>query len=142
MKSTEDLWNEMLETDTVEEFIKNNRDSINFKGAPELMKYYIKSKKLKNTKVFAEAGISRTYGQQILSGEKNPSRDVLIQLCFGLHLNLEETQHFLKVCGQQGLYMRENRDLYTIYAIKDKKSLTELNIDLANKGIELLGSGK
>lgn len=142
MKSTEDLWDEMIKTDTVEEFIENNRESINFKGVPELMKYYIKSKKLKNKTIFDEANISRTYGQQILSGRKKPSRDVLIQLCFGLHLNLEETQHFLKVCGQQGLYMRENRDLYVIYAIKNKKSLTELNIDLENKGIELFGSGK
>lgn len=142
MKKTSDLWDEMLKTDTIEEFIENNRDSINFKGAPELMRLYIQSKKLKNIKVFEEAGISRTYGQQILAGEKNPSRDVLIQLCFGMHLSLDETQHFLKVCGQQELYMRENRDLYTIYAIKNGKSLVELNIDLENKGIEIFGSAK
>lgn len=140
MKSTTDLWDEMLETDTVEEFIKNNRESINFKGAPELMKYYIKTKKLKNKKVFEEANISRSYGNEILAGRKNPSRDVLIQLCFGLHLNLDETQHFLKVCGKKELYTKSRRDLYTIYAFKDKKSLVELNIELEKKGVKIFGS--
>ena len=136
-KPTDDLWNEMLGTDTVDEFFENNLDEIVFNGLPDLVNYFINAKGLKKSTVFEDAMIERHFGYQILNGTRNPSRDKVLQLCFGLKLNLSEAQRLLKVGGYRELYIREPRDAVIIFALKDGKSLVEANIKLEEKKLSL-----
>lgn len=134
-KPTDDLWKEMLSTDTVDDFFEKNRDEILFNGLEELIEYHIRTKKLKKSKVFQDAMIERHFGYQILSGSRNPSRNKLLQLCFGLKLDLPDAQRLLRVGGYRELYIRDPRDAVIIFALKNGKSLNEANIELDKNGL-------
>ena len=134
-KPTDDLWNEMLGTDSVDEFFKNNSEEIIFNGLEELIEFHIKTKNLKKSKVFEDAMIERHFGYQIIGGTRNPSRNKLIQLCFGLKLNLSEAQRLLKTGGCRELYIRDPRDAVIAFALRDGKSLNDVNIELDEKGL-------
>ncbi len=138
MKPTDDLWNEMLNTDTVDEFVGNNLDDIVFNGLEEMFDYFKEQKKLRSMEVYDGAMISRTFGRQIITGERGATRDKIIQFCFGLKLDLEEAQRFIKISGNRELYLRDLRDSVIIFAIKDGKSLLEANLELERKKLRLL----
>ncbi len=136
-KTTDDLWNEMLQTDNVDEFIKNNPEDVFFNGLEEFFDYQLKTKNLKSGKVFEAAMIERHFGHQIITGMRGATRDKIIQICFGLKLNLSEAQQFIKISGNRELYARDHRDLVIIYAIKDGKSLIETNLELEKRNLSV-----
>lgn len=88
--------------------------------------------------IFEDAQISRVYGYQILKGVRTPSRNIVLQLAFGLKLSLEETQSLLKIAGHQELYPKSKRDCYLIYSFNQRHSLMEANNLLYEKGFPLL----
>jgi transcriptional regulator with XRE-family HTH domain len=92
--------------------------------------------------VIEEANISKSYFYKIRNGEKLPSRDTLIQICFGLDLNLEETNLLLNKTGYNALYLRNVRDVIIAYHIENNSNLTKVNIELENYGVGILGDVK
>ena len=73
----------------------------------------------------AAAGISRSYGYQILRGERTPGRDLLLRTALLLKLSLEETQRLLAVGGCGALYPRLRRDAAVIFALNQHMTLLE-----------------
>jgi hypothetical protein len=73
----------------------------------------------------AAADISRSYGYQILRGERVPGRDILLRTALLLGLTLKETQRLLAVCGCGALYPRVRRDAAVIFALHQKMTLLE-----------------
>lgn len=73
----------------------------------------------------AAADISRSYGYQILRGERVPGRDILLRTALLLALPLKETQRLLAVCGCGALYPRVRRDAAVIFALHQKMTLLE-----------------
>ena len=67
------------------------------------------------------------YLYQIFSGERTPSRDRAICLCFGLSATLEETQDILKRNGLAQLYVKNRRDAIIVYGLTHDMELTEIN---------------
>lgn len=60
------------------------------------------------------ADVSKSYGYQILRGERVPGRDILLRTALALGLSLKETQRLLAVGGCGALYPRvpgRRRDL-------------------------------
>lgn len=136
-KTTDNLWNEMMKTESVDEFIKRNPEDVFFNGLEEFFEYQLKTKKLKSGKVFEAAMLERHFGHQIITGARGATRDKIIQLCFGLKLELKEAQQFIKISGNRELYPRDPRDAVIIFAIKDGKNLVEANIDLEQRGLRV-----
>lgn len=85
-----------------------------------------------------DAGIQRNYGYQILSGQKQPSRDKIIALCLALHLSLDETQRALALAQEGTLYPRHHRDSILIFAINESLSVLKTNELLNGLHHELL----
>ena len=76
-------------------------------------------------------------------GEKKPSRDKLIAIAFGLHLNVEETQRMLKLGRHSELYARVARDAVILFAIQREKDIWETDDLLTDKGLPtILDAGK
>lgn len=73
----------------------------------------------------AAADISKSYGYQILRGERVPGRDILLRTALSLHLSLKETQRLLAVGGCGALYPRVRRDAAVIFALHQKMTLLE-----------------
>lgn len=71
------------------------------------------------------ADISKSYGYQVLRGERIPGRDILLRTALSLRLNLKETQRLLAVGGCGALYPKIRRDAAVIFALNQKMSLLE-----------------
>lgn len=65
----------------------------------------------------AAADVSKSYGYQILRGERVPGRDILLRTALSLHLPVKETQRLLAVGGCGALYPRVRRDAAVIFAL-------------------------
>lgn len=139
-KSTEDLLNEIKQTDEIQKFIDRNDDEFLSKPLHEVIAEIINDKKLKKSEVVARSGLNRIYAYQILSGKRVPSRDKLIAFCFGLQLDLDETNKLLKCSGLSELYAKNKRDSIIIFAINSKKSVFSANELLFENGFEILTS--
>lgn len=63
-------------------------------------------KNLKKSDLIYNANINRTYGYQILNGDKKPSRDKIIQLCISANLTLKETNKALILGNTNELYVK------------------------------------
>lgn len=73
----------------------------------------------------AAADVSKSYGYQILRGERIPGRDLLLRTALSLNLSLKETQRLLAVCGCGALYPKVRRDAAVIYALNQNMTLLE-----------------
>lgn len=71
------------------------------------------------------ADVSKSYGYQILRGERVPGRDILLRTALVLRLPLKETQRLLAVGGCGALYPRVRRDAAIIFALNQKMTLLE-----------------
>ena len=104
----------------------------------ELLKL-LKKYSISKNEAINNSAISQIYGYQIFSGKRpNPSRDKILQLIFGMSLNLEDSQRLLKLAGVSELYPRIKRDSIILFAIN--KDLTiekcdELLFELGEKTI-------
>lgn len=67
--------------------------------------------------VVRDSGLRKAHVYQVFSGDKMPSRDKLIAIAFGLHLDVVETQRILKIGGYSELYPRIPRDAVILFAI-------------------------
>lgn len=93
--------------------------------------------------IHKKSGITRSYFYALTEGAKtNPSRDIMIRLCFGLGLDLDETQRFLKTFGAAMLYARNRRDSIIIHAIDNGLSVRQCDDNLFEYGEKpLVGGG-
>lgn len=71
------------------------------------------------------ADVSKSYGYQILRGERVPGRDILLRTALSLGLSLKETQRLLAVGGCGALYPRVRRDSAVIFALNQKMTLLQ-----------------
>ena len=88
------------------------------------------------------ADISRSYGYQILRGERIPGRDILLRTALALHLSVEEAQRLLTLGGCAALYPRLRRDAAVIFALNQSLSLLETESLLSSLPERSLYSGE
>lgn len=93
----------------------------------EYINMHLKDSALNASQLIQQAQIQRTYGYQILNGNKNPGRDKVIALCLALSLSLEETQRALTLAGEGALYPKSKRDSVIIFSINKRLSVQETN---------------
>lgn len=144
-KTTDELIKELESERSIEDYFnKNDNDDMIFEDLYDLIKHYMTIKKLKKSSVIERAQLSKVYGYEILSGrsKKRVSRDRVIQLCFGLMLDKDESQRLLKESGYGPLYPRNTRDSIILYSIMNGRSVIETNETLAGYGLPLLFSVK
>ena len=87
----------------------------------------IEKKGFKKSEIIRNAGLPRSYGYEILSGEKRPSRDRVLAICFSLRLTCEEVQELLKRTEYPLLYPKHERDSVILFGFAHKLSLYDVN---------------
>ena len=106
--------------------------------------YYVKDviqeKNIRLKDVYSFAGLSESYGEQILNMRKHTKdRDVIIRLCVAGRLTLDEINRALKLYGMQPLYAKDKRDACMIVAINNRKyQLFEIDDMLVEQGLKKL----
>ncbi|MDO4798015.1 MAG: XRE family transcriptional regulator [Coriobacteriales bacterium] len=85
------------------------------------------------------ANLNETYGYELFIGKKrNPGRDKVLMLAFGMGLTLRETDRLLQVAGVSRLYCKDRRDAIIIFCLDRGISLQETNETLFSRGENVL----
>ncbi len=128
MKKTDELLKILNDSHDIDGVLQDHEEEFIQMSVSEYLTALIEQKNLVKSEIIRRSGIDRVYGYQILSGTRTPSRDKLIQLAFGMQLGFRETQRLLAYNGFAQLYAKNRRDSIIIFAIKEKKSVIELNL--------------
>ena len=137
-KNTDDLQQELMETEDLSRFLEENKNQFCSESVAEILNRLFKKKNISKAMLAKQAGMSEIYLHQIFAGRRNPSRNRLLCLCYGLDASLEETQELLKHCGLAQLYPQNKRDAIIYYGLVHKVSLFEINDQLFQENEETL----
>ncbi len=135
-KTTEIMINELTLSDDINEFINENKDNIETMSLAEYLNELLIKYGYDKSTVFKRAKMSdSTYGYELFRKDtKNPSRDKLIQLCFGFPLTIEKAEKVLR-CGKvRPLYPRDERDAYIIFSLNKGYTIDAVNDLLFTNG--------
>ena len=138
MKDTNGLIQELMETPNLDQFLSENRDNFQSGSIQALLNRLFLKRNISKAALAKQSGMSEVYLHQVFAGRRNPSRDRLIGLCFGLSATLEETQELLKQCGLAQLYHKVRRDAIIIYGLVNGVSLFDVNDKLFSEKEETL----
>lgn len=139
---TEDLLNRLIKIrkrSDLKTYIESNtyeKDNIDFH---DYILKVCRDKGYRKSDIIRNADINRTYGYQILSGFKMPSRDKVLQICMGNRFTRGEANRALSLSNWGILYAKNPRDSIIIYCLNNCLSLIEANIILHEHGYESLG---
>lgn len=99
---------------------------------PEYFNSYLLTHHLDKKTLIKRSQLNRTYGYQILSGDRRfPSRNKILSLCFGAQMTLKETQKALTLSHNAILYARDPRDSAIILCLHNKiYNLAQVNLFL------------
>lgn len=137
--STTSLFHKILNSKDINEFIENNSGDLEVPAFHAFLSDTCASKGLIPEQVIRNSGIERTYGHQLFNGTRNPSREKVIQLAFGLQLDVEGTQKLLQIAQKSLLYPKIKRDAAIIFCINKKKGFFESQSILESLELTLLG---
>lgn len=129
-RSTDDLL-EVIKNNSLDKTIEEIQGEQIDISLREYLNSILQKRGLKPADVMKKTGLNKSYFYALLDGTKtNPSRDVLIRLCFGFEMPLDEAQIFLKTFGAAMLYARNRRDSIIIHAIENKLSVMQCDCNL------------
>ena len=126
-KDTNALQNELMSAPDLDRFLSENQDSFFETSFADLLQALFEKKNISKATLAKKAGISTVYLYQIFSGERNPSRNRILCLCFGLSASLDEAQNLLKHSGYAQLYTKSRRDAIIIFGLTHNMTLDEVN---------------
>ena len=93
------------------------------RSLPDYLQQLLDERGMKRPEVVRQAGINPTFGYQIFVGQRNPSRNKLLQLAFAMKLSLRETNRLLQAGGCNELYCKNRRDAIIIFCITHGETL-------------------
>ena len=138
-KSTSDLLGVLKSKKNYSEFFQDEIGELIFKNLDEYLGVLLKEKNLKKSEVIEKSNLDKNYAYQLFNGiKKNPSRDKILMLAFGMKLTLDETRKLLKIAGLSDLYVRIPRDSVIIFCLQNGKNLIETNEMLDDYALKIL----
>ncbi|MBQ7596596.1 MAG: XRE family transcriptional regulator [Clostridia bacterium] len=138
-KSTDELMNVLKSHKDYKTFFQEEIGEMIFKSLDEYLCVLLKEKDLKKSEVIDKSNLDKNYAYQLFNGiKKNPSRNKILMLAFGMKLNLSETRKLLKIAGLPDLYPRFPRDSVIIFCINNNKNLIEVNEMLDDYSLNIL----
>ena len=131
---TEGLLDELLGAPNPEAYL----DSHDFgeRTLSEYLQRLLEEKHLERAQVVRMANLNETFGYQIFKGERNPSRNKVLQIAFAMALSLRETNRALSAAGVNALNCKNRRDAIIIFCIDRGCSLQKVNEELYRFGEE------
>lgn len=137
-KNTDNLQQELMDSPNLTQFLTQNQDYFVNANLSELLNQLFESKNISKATLAKQSGMSEIYLYQIFAGRRNPSRNRLICLCYGLEATVEETQQLLRLCNMAQLYPKLKRDAIIYYGLQHQLGLYEINDRLFDEDEETL----
>ena len=126
LKSTANLMEELLQTSRVEDFLQHNENQFVDMPLNRQLETLLEDAGISKGEIAVRSGLSRVYVYQVFAGQKIPSRDSLLRICFALSLDIGQITGLLKHSGYPVLYPRDRRDSVILFAASRHKTLLEL----------------
>ncbi len=131
---TEELLDELLSASSIDSFIEGN--ALGHRTLSEYLEQMLAKKRLKRSQVVRMANLNETFGYQIFTGARNPSRNKVLQIAFAMALTPRETNRALEAAGVSTLYSKDRRDAIIIFCLDRGCSLQKANEELYRFGEE------
>lgn len=125
-KSTANLMEELLQTRRVEDYLQQNEVQLLDVTLSQELEKLLQNTQLSKSEIAIRSGLSRVYVYQVFAGQKMPSRDSLLRICFALSLDIGQITELLKHTSYPVLYPRDRRDSVILFAVSRHKTLLEL----------------
>lgn len=122
LETTSKLFNKLRNRESGEAFLNQEQMSPAF---TQILREILENAKMSVPEWIAAVNISKSYGYQILRGERIPGRDILLRTALALQLSLKETQRLLAVGSCGALYPKVRRDSAVIFALNQKMTILE-----------------
>lgn len=137
-KNTDDLRQELMDSPDLTQFLTRNQEHFVNENISDLLNQLFERKNISKAALAKQSGMSEIYLHQIFAGRRNPSRNRLLCLCFGLDATVEEAQELLRLCKMTQLYPKLKRDAIIYYGLQHKLGLYEINDRLFDADEETL----
>lgn len=140
-KLTDELLNELLDAPNIDDYIKEHDFAT--PSLSNYLKQLLQEKGLERSRVVRMADLNETFGYQIFTGARHPSRNKVLQIrnkvlqiAFAMALTLKETNRALTAAGVSVLNCKDRRDAIIIFCIDRGCSLQKVNEELYRFGEE------
>ena len=140
--STEELFAHLFKTSSLPLFLEEKVSDITLPAFHDYISLLCTGQNEIPEHIIHRSGLERSYGHQLFSGRRTPSRDTVLQLAFGFSLSVTDTQELLKVARKSPLYPRVKRDSAIVYCLYHGKSFMDTQIILQDLGLPVLGGGR
>ena len=131
---TEEVLQELLDAPSLDAFVDGRE--VPAETLAGFLGHMLEKKHLKRSRVVRMADLNETFGYQIFTGARNPSRDKVLQIAFAMALTLRETNRALRAAGTSSLNPKFRRDAIIIFCIGQGCSLQKVNEELYRLGEE------
>lgn len=101
----------------------------------ECFQMLFEKKKLKKMEVLDRSQVERVYAHEIIRGKRNPSRDKVLMMSFGMLLSVPEAQLLLRHSGHSPLTPKVRRDAVMLFALAHGVGLMDMNDMLADNNL-------
>ncbi len=125
---TEELLQELLCAPDPQTFTKKHRAKR--RDVSSYLQQLLDERGLRRIDVIHEAGLNETFGYQIFTGQRNASRDKILQLVFAMQLSLTEANRLMQTAGVNELYCKNRRDAIIIFCLTNRYSLQRTDEEL------------
>jgi hypothetical protein len=140
--STDELLAQLFKERNLEHFLQKNESAYLMPSFSDYLNMWCKKHLEVPGQVIRRANIEKSYGHQLFSGRRNPSRDTVLQLAFAMNADYGEAQEMLMIARRSPLYPRIRRDTVIIYCLHNRISLADTQIILHDLDLPLLGRKK
>lgn len=129
-KSTAALERELSACADLREYLQKNAAELHVPELPALLREEQRRCGLRRAEIARRSGLNQIYVYQIFAGQRHPSRESLLCLCFAMQLRASRAQELLRHAGYGQLYVRSRRESVIYYALDNALSLQSVNQQL------------
>lgn len=139
--NTEELLRMMFMESSLDHLMSRERDSLTLPGFADYITALCRQRQEPPERVINRADIEKSYGHQLFSGKRSPSRDTVLKLAFGFEMGYEDAQELLKVARKSLLHPKVKRDMVLVFCLQHRYTLVDTQIALQRYQLPLLGEG-
>ena len=137
--STDELLQMLFKERSLERFLQRNESTYLITDFSGYISSWCREHHEVPEQVIRRANLEKSFGHQLFSGKRKPSRDTVIQLAFAMDADVAKTQEMLKIARKSLLYPRIKRDTVIIYCLHNRISLLDTEIILEDLDLPVLG---
>ena len=137
--STDELLALLFKERNLEQFLQRNESAYLTTSFSDYLNAWCRKRLEVPEQVIRRANLEKSYGHQLFSGKRNPSRDTVLQLAFAMDADLPQAQEMLRIARRSPLYPRIKRDAVLIYCLHNHISLVDAQIILQDLELPLMG---